>query len=159
MNMLPGKARVALLRNSCFSAFVLLFALSGCSPPDYSHLDPKIFAKDTTWQSLERFFTPESYWQDKVEQLSAKVDISREQFHVESKRYRDMLAVRRNEVAKSNSEAKKRNEDPKSARHKIIKLYREKLDPQRAVTREIGKQLRKEMAVLDQVRHELFKAQ
>jgi hypothetical protein len=159
MNMLPDKLRLVVFRGSWFSAIVLLFFLSGCSQSDTSHLDQKIFAKDTTWQSIQRYFTPESYWQDKVKQLSAKVDITREHFFVESKRYRDMLSVRRSEVANANRDAKKRNADPKASRHKIINFHREKLDPQREVTRELGKKLRKEIALLDQVRNEFFKAQ
>ncbi|MBF0195469.1 MAG: hypothetical protein HQL71_12980 [Magnetococcales bacterium] len=158
MNMLLGKLRLIFSKKSWFSTIVFLFLISGCSPQDTSHIDPKIFANDTTWQSIQHYFTPESYWQEKVKQFSAKTNITREHFFIESKKYRDMLTVRRNEVAKSNKEAKKRGEDPKAARHKIIKSHREALDPQRALTRELGKKLRKEMALLDQVRHEYFKS-
>ncbi|MBF0445752.1 MAG: hypothetical protein HQL68_09180 [Magnetococcales bacterium] len=159
MNMLPGKARVVDLKNSWVLAIILFFMLSGCSQPDNSHLDPKIFANDTHWQSIQLYFAPESYWQDKKNEYSAQVDVTRKHFFVESQRYRDLLTVRREEVGKAISEAKQRKEDPKTARQKIIKLYREKLDPQRAITREIGKKLRKDLAILDQIRHELFKAQ
>ncbi|MBF0382574.1 MAG: hypothetical protein HQL69_16255 [Magnetococcales bacterium] len=159
MNMLPGSFKGAVLNRPWLLAAILLVLVSGCSSQDTSHLDPKIFADDTTWQSIKRYLSPESYWQEKVKHYSAMVDSTREHFFVESKRYRDMLTVRRSEVAKANREAKLKGEDPKTARHDIIKFHREKLDPQRAVTRELGKKLRKQMVLLDLVRHEFFKTQ
>ncbi|MBF0357576.1 MAG: hypothetical protein HQL70_03145 [Magnetococcales bacterium] len=158
MNMLPGKLiHSPKSRRSWLLAILLFTLLGGCSDSSYPDLDPKIFADDSKWQTFKRHIAPESYWIDKVQRMSSKVEVTREHFLVESKRYRELLEGRRKQVLHAVTKAKERKESEKKARQDVIEAFRGKLDPLRAATRELGKKLRIDMATLEQARQELFK--
>ena len=158
--MLPGKLSYSSMSSKSWLLALLLFTLlGGCSDSSSPNLDPKIFANDSKWQTIKRYVTPESYWIEKVQRISSKVDVTREHFLVESQHYREILDGRRKQVFHAVTKAKERKENQKKARQDVIDAFRGKLDPLRATTRDLGKKLRRDMATLEQARQELFKAQ
>ncbi len=159
MNMRPGSwSGFGLGRSSLVALVLATTILGGCFDPD-PKLDPALFAGDGAWEHLRRVVTPESYWDEKVAGLALEVESIQTRFHVESEKYRQMLASRRAKVAAAVTDAEKRGVDPKPQRHAIIKSFREELDPLRAATRELGKTLRHKMVILSQARQELTEAQ
>ncbi|MBF0453275.1 MAG: hypothetical protein HQL72_00485 [Magnetococcales bacterium] len=162
MNMPPDNA--GLIRGGCQHkrglVLVVLFSLlTGCSDPNSSSLDASFYAKDSTWEKLRHFFTPESYWQKKVVDLTAELEVDRAFFHEENQRYRALLSRRRQQVVEAVAEAKKSGSDPKQARQQVILSFRAQLDPARTRAREAGRKLRQKMDFLTRLSQELTKAQ
>lgn len=160
MNMQPAKQLSGRLPNPASLALLLVvFFLAGCSNQDAdSPLHQKLFRDDSTLQDLQRYFMPESYWQEKIEQINTEVGHKRELFKNANQAYRDLLAKRRQLVTQALTRAKEENSDPRKARQEIIRSFRDQLDPLRLQTREAGKILRQKTELLGQAQHELLKA-
>ena len=130
-----------------------LLLLAGCGPEDGAGrggLDAELYAEDDTVQTLKRFFFPTAYWKEKSLVLQERVKKQQEAFNERTQAYHGLLEKRRERVNQVVSQAEAAGKSGDEARRVVIQEYRATLDPVREEARQLGKELRRVMALLAQ---------
>lgn len=146
----PYQARQPLLRLPGIGIYclVLLFLLGGCSERSTDPVALELIAKDSTWNTLERIFSSESYWTNKVAVLTKSTSDARDHFQNLNAEYRSKLLMRREAVMLAVQKAKKLGEDPNTARQETTQALRHSLAMSRDAARDAGRNLRVQLALL-----------
>ncbi|MBF0096043.1 MAG: hypothetical protein HQM04_05515 [Magnetococcales bacterium] len=132
----------------CVLLSVLLSACgSGAAP---SSIEAELTAGDTFLQHVQRYFFPKSYWHKKSEQMQERVRKYQESFNEQARAYHALLTKRRERVDQAITQAEAAGKSVEEARRLVIQEYRQTLDPVREETRQLGKELRRAMALLAQ---------
>ncbi len=130
-----------------------MLLLTGCNPDSAVHqtnLEAELHAGDGVGQTLQRFFFPAAYWQEKSRLFQEQVNKQQEAFSERAKAYHLLLGKRREKVNQAISQAEAAGKAGDEARRLVIQEFRAQLDPVREETRQLGKALRHAMALLAQ---------
>ncbi|MEO5350144.1 MAG: hypothetical protein H7836_10920 [Magnetococcus sp. YQC-3] len=127
-----------------------LLLLAGCGPEGRAGLDAELYAGDDTVQTLKRYFFPATYWKEKSLLLQERVKQQQEAFNERTRAYHGLLEKRRERVNQVVSQAEAAGKSGDEARRAVIQEYRATLDPVREEARQLGKELRRAMALLAQ---------
>ena len=123
--------------------------LSACGMEHTVNAD--LYADDSILQTLQRFFFPADYWEEKKRTLQDKVKQSKAAFQERTQAYHALLQKRRANVMQAIAQAEATGSDPRVARRKAIQALRANVDPLREEARQHGKALRRAMALLVRV--------
>ncbi|MEO5362567.1 MAG: hypothetical protein H7838_02945 [Magnetococcus sp. DMHC-8] len=127
-----------------------LLLLAGCGPEEVANrtdLETELQAGDGTVQTLQRFFFPATYWREKSERLQEQVKQQQAAFNDRARAYHALLQQRRDKVKQAITQAEAVGKAVDEARRTVIQEFRSTLDPVREETRQIGKELRRIMAL------------
>ncbi len=127
-------------------ALLSLFSGCGSEPPG----EAELYQEDGGWQTLQRLFFADIYWEKKIEILQKNVTKSREAFEKSAQAYHLLLQKRRENVMQAMDHAQVAGLDADVARRAAIQSLRGTLDPLREEARQQGKALRHAMALLIQ---------
>jgi hypothetical protein len=149
--MMRQKFKCDLRRYGWLLCVVLSVFLSACgSGAASSSIEAELTAGDTFLQHVQRYFFPKSYWRKKSEQMQERVKQYQESFNEQARTYHALLSKRRERVDQAITQAEAAGKSVEEARRVVIQEYRQTLDPVREETRQLGKELRRAMALLAQ---------
>lgn len=136
-----------------FFVVVCVLLLGGCGSDgggNRAGLDAELYAGDDVVQTLKRYFFPSAYWKGKSVLFQERVKRHQEAFNERTQVYHALLEKRREKVNQVVSQAEAVGKGVEEARRQVIQEFRGTLDPVREEARQLGKELRRAMALLAQ---------
>ena len=135
----------------CFAVagcWVLL--LAGCNLEGTVNVgvETELYVSDGLLQTLQRYFFPATYWQEKCAVLQERVQRAQKSFNERTQAYQVLLGKRREQINLAIVRAQAAGKSTDEAQRVVIQEFRALLDPVREEARDQGKELRHAMALL-----------
>lgn len=148
MSMMPVPKRLLGRSPLPLVMLTLSLLLAGCS--DEREVDPALYAGEGFKGQMARMFNGKEYWQAKVDQLTASVEVKRAAFRDQITSYRKLLESRRQAMRAAQAQAKEKERN--DVRKQVMLSFRPQVDAARAKNREANLALRQELRWLEQAR-------